>query len=591
MRVRTRSIRYLGLAAVVAMIAAASAAPSARQSAASQVVVRAVDAEGQPVLDLKQDELSLRIDGRPREIKSLELVRPTAAAARAAAPAVPAIPPSDLPPPYATNRGGAAVPKGAREFVIAIDDEGIAPGREQPVREAVKTLIASLSPGDAVGLAGLKSGGMRLSPTTDHAAALTALSKIVAMGSAGESTTDLGCRTRTVLAGVGALLQDAPPARTLVVFSSGVATPLGDTIRQQLGKQADADAAICQVRQRDLDELGRHAAGSAAGVYVVFVPEALGNAANLSTAEAGLENLAGVTGGEMIRLVGTANAVERIGRTAGTYYLATVDDAAAGSRRIDARVARDGVRVVARPAGSTAAAPKAASPRDMIRTAAVFRDLPLRAAGFVSRQQGSGDLKVIALFEPDEPDAKLTAATVGLFDEKGTLKAQWTAQPAELAKAPVTAALAIAPGRYRMRVAATDASGRAGTTDVTLDVQLAEAPPLKMGTMVLVGSKGLADPKLAFTGEDAVAIGVLELYGVAKDAKLDVTFEIAQDATGAAMGSGQGSVAAGQGEDARLVYGGFPLGTLEPGDYVLRARITVDGQEAGVASRTLRRFK
>ena len=594
MRVLTRLSASLLLVGGVLASPALPHASSPQQPAGAQVVIRATGADGQPVLDLKPAEISLRIDGKPREVTKLELVRPLPSAAAPAPPATPAAAPSSLPAPYATNSMGAPVARGSREFIIAIDDEGIAPGREQPVRDAVVALLQSLAPGDSVGLAGLKSGGTRFAPTTNHAAVRAALAKIVAMGSASESTNDLGCRTKTVMAGISGLLQDASPARTVVVFSSGVATPTGDAIRTSLGKQADAMAAMCQVHQRDLDELGRVAAGSAAGLYVVFVPEALGNQSNRTTAEAGLDNVAGVTGGEMIRLVGTASTVERIGRTAGTYYLATLDDSAAGARRIDAKLTRDNVRVVARPltsAPATPAAGKAVTPHDMIRTPAKFRDVPIRAAGFVSRQPGSSDLKVVVLFEPDQPGTKLTGAIVGLFDEKGTLKAQWTARPEELGRTPAVAALAIAPGKYRARVAANDANGKGGTTDFDLPVELASAGPLKMGTMVLVGAKGMSDPKLAYASDDALAIGLLELYGVAKDAKVDVTFEIARDLTGEALGSGQGTVAAGQGEDARIVYGGFPLATLEPGDYLLRAVVNVDGQKAAVATRTIRKLK
>lgn len=592
MRVLTRlSVALLcvgGAAASTVLLFAGS-----RSQGGAQLVIRAVGSDGQPVTDLKPADLTVRIDGKNREIRSLELVQPSATTAATPATAAAPAAASPLPSPYATNRGGAVIPKGAREFIIAIDDEGIAPGREQPVRAAVEALLQSLGPGDAVGLAALKSGGTRFAPTTDHASVRAALAKIVAMGSANESANDMGCRTKTVIAGISGLLQDASPARTVVVFSGGVATPTGEAIRTELGKEKDAMAAMCQVHQRDLDELGRVASGSAAGVYIVFVPEALGNQSNRSTAEAGLDSVAGVTGGEMIRLIGAASTVARIGRTAGTYYLATVDEAAAGARRIDARVSRQNVRVVARPLVATAAPTpgKAVKPQDMIRSPAMFRDVPLRAAGFVSRQPAGPELKVVVLFEPDQPAAKLTAASVGLFDQKGSLKAQWTARPEELARSPVVAALAIAPGKYRVRVAANDANGNGGTTDMDLPVELIPAGPLKMGTMVLVGAKGMSDPKLAFSTDDALAIGLLELYGVGKEAKVDVTFEIARDLTGEAMGSGQGTVAAGQGEDARLVYGGFPVTSLEPGDYVLRAIINVDGQKAGVATRTIRKLK
>src|SRR3712207_1279644 len=116
----------LFLSASAASLALAS--PAAAQER-SQVIVRARANDGQPVLDLKPADVSLRIDGRQRQIVSLEPVRPVTAAAASRASAA-------MAPPYTTNAAAPAM-SGAREFMIAIDDEGIAPGREQPVRAAV----------------------------------------------------------------------------------------------------------------------------------------------------------------------------------------------------------------------------------------------------------------------------------------------------------------------------------------------------------------------------------------------------------------------------------------------------------------------
>ena len=126
--------------------------------------------------------------------------------------------------------------------------------------------------------------------------------------------------------------------------------------------------------------------------------------------------------------------------------------------------------------------------------------------------------------------------------------------------------------------------------DYDLSVELPDAAPVKTSHMLLgVGQGGFA-PKLAFTSADAAAIGFIEIYNVAKDAKLEATFEIIK-ADGEVMGSGQGTVGAGSAEDARIAYGGFGIATLEPGDYTMRATINVDGKQAGVATRTLRKLK
>src|SRR5690606_11087221 len=127
-------------------------------------------------------------------------------------------------------------------------------------------------------------------------------------------------------------------------------------------------------------------------------------------------------------------------------------------------------------------------------------------------------------------------------------------------------------------------SGKGGTTDYDMVVELPEAAPLTRSHMLLgVGQGGFA-PKLAFTAADAATIGFIELYGVSKDAKVDTSFEIV-NADGEVLGSGQGTVGPGQGDDARIAYGGFGIATLAPGDYTMRATIHVDGKQAGVATR------
>jgi hypothetical protein len=225
----------------------------------------------------------------------------------------------------------------------------------------------------------------------------------------------------------------------------------------------------------------------------------------------------------------------------------------------------------------------------MIRAGTVYRDLPIRTGGFVSRQ-GPSELKVVVLFEPEDPATRLASAVVGLVDDKGTVKAQWTAQANDLARSPATAALTAAAGRYRLRVAAVDTSGKGGTTEDDFILQLTEMPPIRLSSMLLGVGQGGFSPKLAFTSADAAAIGYVEVYGTTKDAKVETTFEIVKP-DGEVMGSGAGTVGAGSAEDARIAYGGFGIATLAPGDYTMRVTVSVDGKPAGIASRTLRKLK
>lgn len=594
MRNLRRSIQSLSLVGGISILVCGVAGPAAAQSAGGQVVVRAVTRDGQPVTDLKAGDISLRVDGKAREIKGLELVQPGAAAG--STPAGASGPVSTLAAPFTTNTGAAPLPKGAREILIAVDDEGIGSGREQPVRDAIKALIEKLSPADRVGVVAMKQGGLNIAPTTQHAAVIEALPRLVTIGSSSESEADLACRTKVMLGSLSGFLHGAPPERSVVFVSPAMTPPSMDAVKRLSTRDVQMDNVACEIRPDDYDALGRTASSSAAQLFVVGYFEGLANAANRRGGQTGLESVAGVTGAEYIVLSGSTDVpATRVTKTAGLYYLADVDGSTAGARRIDANVSRDGVKVVARPLAPTAApgaavVGKAVTPKDMIATATVFRDLPLRSAGFVSRQPNSKDLKVMVLFEPESTGTKLSSAVVGLFNQAGKLVAQWTGRPEELGRSPVVAALTIAPGSYRMRVAAT-ADGKAGTTDSPLEVQLDDLTPLKMGDMIVGGNQGGFVPKLLFTSQDAAAVGLFEVYGVTKDTKLDVTFEIAKDEKSEPLGTGAGTVANGPGEDARIIYGGFGLAPVEPGDYQLRAVINVDGKKAGVVTKTIRKIQ
>jgi hypothetical protein len=220
----------------------------------------------------------------------------------------------------------------------------------------------------------------------------------------------------------------------------------------------------------------------------------------------------------------------------------------------------------------------------------VYGDLPIRSAGYTSRTAGSDEVKIVAMFEAIDGSASLAAASVGLFDENNTLKKQWTAQAADLAKRPVMAALSAPAGTYRVRVAAVDVSGRAGTTDYELKVEVPRADPLKLSTLVLgtqMPGGGFA-PRLEF-GTEPVAIGLIEVYGVSKTGTITVDLDIVQTAESAPLATAQTTVGPGGAEDMRIAFGGFSIASLAPGDYQMRAIVSLDGKPVGKVVRTLRK--
>lgn len=95
---------------------------------------RALDADGHPVLDLKAADLILRVGGRERRVTSLELIRRDDGG------------PSPSPVvalPFAANSAPQSV---QGDIFVLIDEASIAPGREQPLRDALTTVLSRTSP-------------------------------------------------------------------------------------------------------------------------------------------------------------------------------------------------------------------------------------------------------------------------------------------------------------------------------------------------------------------------------------------------------------------------------------------------------------
>lgn len=573
-RVLARAACSAALAGVCVELGAASLQSAQRGNTTVAIDFRAFTEDGQPVLDLKPDDLLVKIDGRDRSVSALKLVR----AARPAGGRA-------LPPPFATN----VSTESGHDLILLVDDDSIAPGHEQGIREAVGRLLDTLGSGDRVALFGVRPGGINVPLSSDPARVRAALGSM--MGQLGDE--ELACRTKIALQSIASVLgtRSTNPV-TVVFFSSGMAAP-DSSIRTVLG--GSERRALCEVRPTDFEAVARGAAAAHVSFFPVLVMEASGAMDNSAYA-AGVEHLASVVGADTFRLSANPDpVVARITRDISTYYVASIEiepaDRNDATRHFEIRTKRPGVKLQATPQlviGKPDPSPGA--PRDLLRTAAVYRDVPLRLAAYVSRgADEKAGMKVVALFEPVESSTKLNAASIGLYDEKGTLKAQWTAQPAELSKSPVAAAVVIPAGSYRMRLAAVDGNGRAGTTDLDVQAQLKPLGTFRTSALMLgTPQNGAFTPKLQFTSDQAV-VGVLEIYGVPKGAAAAVQLEIADAERGAALGTTAAKVVQGPGDDGRTAFGGFPITTLPPGDYVLRAIVTVDGKEAGRAMQTLRK--
>src|SRR5690348_4025654 len=115
-RTRSRLTRVAAVLTIPWAVAAPSpiaAAQAGRADAPARIDFRAVGEDGALITDLTRDELTLKVNGKPRPVQSLTLFQASAAMAAEAA----------LPPPYVSNASAAR----GRIVRVLVDDDSISP--------------------------------------------------------------------------------------------------------------------------------------------------------------------------------------------------------------------------------------------------------------------------------------------------------------------------------------------------------------------------------------------------------------------------------------------------------------------------------
>jgi hypothetical protein len=364
-----------------------------------------------------------------------------------------------------------------------------------------------------------------------------------------------------------------------------------------MGRPLGTEAELCQLRTEHYQRMGAAAENASASFFALELLDASARPAPPEVS-GGLEDLAGSTSGDFLRVgANVETQMARVARSGSGYYVATFapesSDRSGGSKRVELTVARGGVTVKAPkelslspPAGKAKA--KAATPRDMIRVATAFTDLPLRAAAYASRNPGDDKIRILALFEPIESDTKVKSATIAMYDTAGKLTAQWNAQSGDLAGPTGIAALLVTAGEYRLRVAATDTSGRAGAVDLKISAALIEAGPIRLGDLVLGKMSETGPVPVMQFQTETEALAMIELYG-RPEAPLKMYVEVLNPA-GEPIQVALAPSASNE-KDKFLLSATLPIASLEPGDYTVRAVVGVEGHPEGQVTCTLRKLK
>jgi len=531
---------------------------------------------GEAVQDLVAEELTLRVNGRPRPITSLQLIQLGRA------------PLQTIPEPFATNRPEVS----GRTILFALDLPSIRAGREAPLRSAIRTMAASLQPEDRVALALVPYDGIVVDFTTDHAAVIDRILAANGRAMRAEASSDFACRSRVTLESIRGLfdsLSGGVGPTTVVLVSSALAGPVRDGLTTQFPGQ-------CELRPMLFQDVADAAAVARANVYVVD-PE---DSPSVGATRAGLEHLAGVTGGELLPLASTGPAgLVRMVSEASTFYLATFDaapDERNGSRhRVDLRTNRQGLSIQMR---SEVHIPRARADAPVTRRVASemltdprhFRDLAMRGTVYLSRDDDPAMVRIVPIAELVDPSAALQSAAIGVYAADGRLVAQWAVQPGTAVPSPIAGALSVAPGRYRVRIAATVADGRAGVLDQNVDAALDGRGRWVVSSVLLgLSREGAFVPRLQFADEP-VAIGRIELFGPVPPDGL-VRFELARTVEGPAIVSVAGTLTATDNPSRHLSTGALPIGGFVSGRWIVRAVVSPDGVAPLRVIRTLEKVK
>jgi VWFA-related protein len=597
-----------------------------------------VDEQGRPITDLKPGEVTLKVDGRNRDIRALQFVKVARTSVETPAPVAP------LALPFASN--DAVTP--GRIVIIVVDHEQLRPGEGKAAIEAAGRLVDRLAVTDRVGLVTLPNGRVEVDLTTNHDRVKTALKNVVGRAPRMQSIWSISM-WEAVTIERERLDPDKPVTNEVIarechgpadsacpsqVASEAVrlAREIDFRTRSSLKAMEDFFKGITHVEGPktivflsgslvranindtpfDLDDVARAATAARAQLYVVQPQESqmdsLGRNSNATLTKdtdmriEGLEDLAGVTGGVLFRLSGLGdNVFSRIADEVSAYYLLGFEPREQerdGKRhKIEIATKRPRVLVRARP-GFVIDEPDRfgapLGPDAILRDFAVHRDLQLRAAAFPFRNTDRETMKVVVAVEPPDPATTLTSAAFAMINVNGQIVAQWTEEGAAVVVRPLVTASVVPPGDYRLRVAAVDTLGRMGAVDYEFSAALVPADTLKLGTLMAgVAERGNFRPRLQFDAAvNTSATGYVEIYGTPPaGTPLTATLELSIAPNGPTLVSGTANVLLSNDADRRVATGDVAINTITPGDYVLRVVVKLDDRVLGQVSRTIRVVK
>jgi VWFA-related protein len=490
----------------------------------------ALDGNGRPIVDLTADDFAVTIEGKPRKVLFAKF-RGSGASNHTPATGTGAT-------AGAASHADNTATAGGRLVMFVVDRDSIKSGTEKALLEAAGTILDALSPEDAAGLVSIPTGSAE--PTRDHPRVRAELTRIAgtqpqAIGGIrernvtwdeavayerGDRSTVQRVVERECNAGEAArCVQDLESEARSLLFAGRahartVLQVLGGTLKALTPIRGPKYVILLSGGQAFDQELlihyndfARSAAAARIVLHTVHIDQPDSDVSNRAVVSAafggrdmssGLTTMAGMTGGTYYAGVGRASGVmERI-RTEITndYELGLETTAADSSGKlldVAVKVTRPDVVVRTRKqllltGTSVAAADRIVS---LLGQPTDVADLPIAVGSYATRGLEPATLRVLISAEISGVQSSGASEwAFAVFDREKVIADGRQELPGEGARRTITTSLQLAPGRYRIRLAAASADGRGGVIDAPLLVGLRAAGKLQMSDLIVGTSMG-----------------------------------------------------------------------------------------------------
>ncbi len=587
--------------------------------------VTVVNGDGRPIPGLGADAFDVKVDGTPRRVVWAEYVPHKVTPLRAA----------NSSEHFSTNEEAAP----GRVVLVAVDQAHIRRVEGLAALRAAAAFIDALDPADKVAAATINETGA-IQFTTDHAGVKRYLQGLTGTATATPVHYTVGLSEAIAIADGSRTRLDQvvlrecgePIARVesqqRIAAANGARDPCPVEIEQEargIVQQARTDARIsigalarligrlaeipgpktlvllseglvAEPQLFDLSSLGAAAQAARVTLYVLQLEAPLFEAADttmsptmqadLQARADGLARLAGTARGALFHLVGAdPYPFRRILTELSGYYLVAFEvsdrDRDGRGHRIDVKTGAPGATVRARPSFTIPAASAPIAESDLVRllrSSAVATELPLRAAAYTFREPQGARLRVIVTAEIDStaPGRDVTLGFV-LVDGQGLVAASGGGRTE---RGRYSNTVVVPAGRYQLKVAAIDESGRQANVTRAFSAVLGGSGTTRISDLMLADPTApdapLRPTVLRAAGDRVVAY--LEAYappgwnGAASRARFEI-----RDSQGVIVGAPLAADPRGTGAGRWTISSELPIGNLAAGSYEVLATIALEG--------------